>query len=62
MGKHPCEIFKNIYFKEHLRATASELTSRSIVCNNTSGFQIRAFKKIGAYAVCIFNPYTFLWK
>ena len=33
MGKHPCEIFKNTYFKEHLRATASELTLRSIVGN-----------------------------
>ena len=41
MGKHPCEIFKNIYFKEHLRATASELTSRSIVWKLTSGSHLK---------------------
>ena len=26
MGKHLCEIIKNIYFEEHLRMAASELT------------------------------------
>ena len=40
-GKHPCEIFKNTYFKENLHTAASELTLRSIVWNLVSGLHLK---------------------
>ena len=41
MGKHPCEIFKNTFFKEHLRTAASELALRSIVWKFVSGSHLK---------------------
>ena len=41
MGKHPREIFKNTYFKEHLCKDASELTLWSIVWNFVSGLHLK---------------------
>ena len=41
MGKLPCEILKNTYFKEHLYTAASELTLRSIVWNFVSGSHLK---------------------
>ena len=43
-GKHLCETFKNIYFEEHLRTTASELTvvlNEVIVWNFVSGSHLK---------------------
>ena len=41
MGKLPCEILKNTYFKEHLHTAGSELTLRSIVWNFVSGSHLK---------------------
>ena len=69
-----CEIFKNTYFEEHLRTTASELTLENEclkLCFWTVAFKTiltRSYYKItshfqakGAYIFFIFNSYASFW-